>query len=96
MRNLHEEINNLASKHFIRQAIIALTQDRYDNHRLERCDCNKMLNDLKLSGYFQGQAILDTGKNGRILLQYSSQGNFGNPLCIQVLVDEKSLLNQRI
>ena len=28
----------------------------------KRCDCDEMLNDLKLSGYFQGQANLDTGK----------------------------------
>ena len=41
-------MNGLDGKHFIRQVLIELNQDRYDDQRLERCDCNKIPNDLKL------------------------------------------------
>ena len=44
------EMNGLDGKQLIRQAIIEPTQDRYDDHRSERHDCNEMPDDLKLSG----------------------------------------------
>ena len=80
----------------IRQAIIEPTQDGYDDKRSERHDCNEMPGDLKLSGYFQGQANLDTGKAVGYYYNMQAKVTFENPLSTQVSDDEKSLLNQRI
>ena len=58
----YRERNGLDGKHLIKKTIIEPTQDRYDDQRSERCYCNEMLDDLKPSGYFQGQANLDMDK----------------------------------
>ena len=62
----------------------------------QRCDCNEIPDDLKLSGYFQRQTNLDTGKVPRYYYNTQAKVTFENSLSIQISDDEKSLLNQRI
>ena len=56
------EVDGLDSKHPDRQAIIEPSQDGYDNQRSGKCDCSEGPENLKFTGYFQGQANLDTCK----------------------------------
>ena len=96
MESQSGEINGLDSKHLIRQAIIEPSKDRYDDQGSERCDCNEGPNNLKLTGYFHGQANLDTSKVTGYYYNTHAKVTLKNPLSTQVLDDQKSLLNQRI
>ena len=51
----NRERNSLHGRHLIRQAVIEETQDKYDDQRSDRCDCNEKPDDLKLSGASQSR-----------------------------------------
>ena len=89
-------MNGLDGKHLIVQAIIEPTLHRYDDQKLERCYCNEMPDDMKLSGYFQGQVNLDTGNMAGYYCNAEAKVTFETPLSTQISDDEKSLLDQRI
>ena len=95
LKGQNRERNSLNEKHLIRQTIIEPMQDRNDDQRSESCDCNAMPNHLKLSGYFKGQANLDTGKVAGYYYNTQAKVTFENPLSTQISEDEKSLLNQK-
>ena len=77
------EVNSLDGKHLDRQAIIQQSQDRYDDQRIGKHDCNEGPDDLKLIAYFQGQANLDTGKVAGYYYNTHAKVTFENPLSTQ-------------
>ena len=84
-----KEVDSLDGKHLDRLAIIEPSQDMYHDQRSGKCDCNEGPNDLKFTGYFQGQANLDTGKVTGYYYNTHARVVFENALSTQAPNDKK-------
>ena len=72
------------------------SQDRYDDQRSGKHDCDERIKNPKLTGYFQGKANLTAGKVAGYYYNIHARVTFKNPPSKQGPEDETSLLNQRI
>ena len=88
--------DDLHDKDFVRQTIIELAQKSYDDQGSEKTNLKRILDYLKPSGYFQGQANLHTRNVTRCHYNTQSKVAFNQPQDTQTLCGEESLLNKRI
>ena len=89
------EMDNLNTHCLERQAIRDQSQDRNDDQRSRKCDCDERLKNPEFTGYFYGQANINTGKVAGHYYNIHAKVTFENLPCNQAL-DKTSLLNQRI
>ena len=70
--------------------------DRYNDQRPEKHGCDERFENPNLTGFFQGQANLNTGRVAGYYYNTFAGVAFEDLLTNQSLEDETSLLNQRI
>ena len=95
-KSQNREMDGLDSKYLGRQALKEPSQDRYDDQRSGKCDYGERLKNSKFTGYFQGQANIDTGKAAGYYYNTLIRVTFKQPSSNQAPDDEASLLNQII
>ena len=77
------EVNSLDSKHLKMQALRKPPKDRYNSKRSGKHDCDEGPKNAKFTGYFQGQANLDTGKVEGYYHDTHARETFENPSSTQ-------------
>ena len=85
------------TKSDIRSSLIPLPPNRYnDDQRPGKFNSEERLKNPKFTGFFQGEANLNTGRVAGYYYNTHTRVAFKDPLPNQALEDETGLLNQRI
>ena len=77
-------MDGLDSKYQERQALREPSQDRYDDQKSRKCNCDERIKNPKFTGYFWGQANLATGKLAGYYNNTHTRVTYENPMSNQV------------
>ena len=85
----------IPKSNFVIKDRVDTSQDRHDDKRSGKSNCDKRHENPKFTGYFQGQANLNTGKVPGYYYNTHARVTFENPLSNQAPDDETSFVKSK-